>query len=225
MDFAASLKQLLSNYALNFIQGTLFTLQISIIAMIGGTIIGTVGAIVKLSRNSFFRGLISVYVTSFRNTPVLVQLFIVYFGLPSIGINFEAYVAALITLTINAGAYCTEDMRAGIQSVNVTQFKSAYSLGMNKLQTYRYIVFPQAFRVIYSPLTSRFILTMLGSSIVAAIAVKELTYQTILVESQSFRSFEAFSMAGLLYLVITQILKIIFRFGGSILLTESKSKR
>jgi polar amino acid transport system permease protein len=223
VDFALSLKQLFSNYALNFVQGALLTLQITIIVMIGGTIIGTVGAIAKLSRNSFFRGLTSVYVTFFRNTPVLVQLFIVYFGFPSIGIDFEPYSAALITLIINAGAYCTEDIRAGIQSVNVTQFKSAYSLGMNKLQTYRYIVFPQAFRIIYSPLTSRFILTMLGSSIVAAISVKELTYQTMIVGGQSFRSFEAFSIAGLGYLVIAQILTLIFRFGGRfILLTKSK---
>ena len=223
MDFALSLKQLFSNYALNFVQGALLTLQITIIVMIGGTIIGTVGAIAKLSRNSFFTGLTSVYVTFFRNTPVLVQLFIVYFGFPSIGIDFEPYSAALITLIINAGAYCTEDIRAGIQSVNVTQFKSAYSLGMNKLQTYRYIVFPQAFRIIYSPLTSRFILTMLGSSIVAAISVKELTYQTMIVGGQSFRSFEAFSIAGLGYLVIAQILTLIFRFGGRfILLTKSK---
>jgi len=214
VDFSASLRQLLSNYALNFVQGVLLTLQITIIAMISGTIIGTVGAIAKLSRNSFFRGLTSVYVMFFRNTPVLAQLFIVYFGFSSIGIDFEPYSAALITLIINAGAYCTEDIRAGIQSVNVTQFKSAYSIGMNKLQTYRYIVFPQAFRVIYSPLTSRFILTMLGSSIVAAISVKELTYQAMLIGSQSFRSFEAFSIAGLAYLVLAQILALIFRFGG-----------
>jgi polar amino acid transport system permease protein len=216
-------KYLLSNYSLNFIQGALITLQLTIIAMCSGIIIGIVGAIAKLSKNSFFRGLALFYVMFFRNTPLLVQLFIVYFGLPSIGIDFEPYSAALITLIINTGAYCTEDIRAGIQSVNITQFKSAYSLGMNKLQTYRYIIIPQAFSVVYYPLSSRFILTMLGSSIIAAISVKELTYQTMLVQSQSFRSFEAFIIAGLLYLVIAQILKQIFWFGGRfILLTKSK---
>ena len=223
MYFYGSVKYLLSNYSLNFIQGALFTLQLTIIAMCSGIIIGIVGAIAKLSKNSFFRGLALFYVMFFRNTPLLVQLFIVYFGLPSIGIDFEPYSAALITLIINTGAYCTEDIRAGIQSVNITQFKSAYSLGMNKLQTYRYIIIPQAFRVVYYPLSSRFILTMLGSSIIAAISVKELTYQTMLVQSQSFRSFEAFIIAGLLYLVIAQILKQIFWFGGRfILLTKSK---
>jgi polar amino acid transport system permease protein len=224
LNIVASLRQLLSNYALDFTQGALLTLQITVITMIGGIIIGTMGAIAKLSPNSFLKNLVSVYVMFFRNTPVLVQLFIVYFGLPTFGINFEPYTAAIITLIINAGAYCTEDIRAGIQSVNVTQFKSAFSLGMNNLQTYRYIVFPQAFRAVYPPLTSRFILTMLGSSIVAAISVKELTFQTMLVGSQSFRSFEAFLIAGLIYLVLSQIITLIFRFGGRfILLTKTET--
>jgi polar amino acid transport system permease protein len=209
---------LLSKYMPNFIQGTLVTLQMAIIIMCVGTMIGTVGALVKISQNHFFRALISIYVELFRNTPCLVQMFIIYFGFPSIGINFDPYAAALIALTINCGAYSTEVMRAGIQSVNVQQIKAAHSLGINKLQTFRYVIFPQAFRAIYFPLTNQFILTTLGTSLAAAIAVEELTYKTMEAGSLSFHEFEAFLIAAIIYLTLAQILTNIFRYFGIFIL-------
>jgi len=207
----------LAKYGLAFLQGALLTMQIAVLSMAGGTIIGTGSALARLSKNRFLRILSSAYVEAFRDTPVLVQLFIVYFVLPDFGVSLEPYAAALITLTINAGAYCTEDIRAGIQSVSKEQIESAHSLGMGNWLTFRHIVFPLALKTVYPPLTNRFILVLLGSSITAAIAVQELTHQAMVAGSLSWRSFETFVIAGIIYLIIVQILTRIFRLGKRML--------
>jgi len=142
------------------------------------------------------------YVEFIRNTPFLVQLFIIYFSLPAIGIRFDAIVAALIGMSLNFSGYATEILRSGIEAVPKSQIEAGHSLGLTRLQIYRHIVVFPALRTVYPALASQFVLLMLGSSTVSAISVEELTGIINTLQSTTFRAFEFYFVATALYLAM-----------------------
>lgn len=184
------------------LQGIWITLYLSAVTMVLGLLIGVACAAGRVYGPWPVRGLIGVYVEAIRNTPLLVQLFIVFFGLPSVGIRFDATTAAVITLTINLGAYATEIVRAGLEAVPKAQVEAGYSLGLSGVQVFRYIMLFPSLKMMYPSLASQFILLMLATSITSQIAVKDLFHVASIIQSRTFRDFEVYAVVGVLYLVL-----------------------
>ena len=170
--------------------------------------LGIVGALARRSRLWPLRFLATAYVEAIRNTPVLLQIFIIYFGAPAFGVHPSAFSAGVAALSINAGAYLTEIMRAGIQSVPAGQVEAATVLDLGKSETFRHVVFPQAVRYVYPPVINQFVQIILGSSLLSTIALQEITGVAQTVNSQTLQTFQVFTFALILYLVLTNILSI-----------------
>jgi polar amino acid transport system permease protein len=181
------------------IDGTLLTLQLSALAMVISLAIAVVGAFARTSGPKPVRVLVAAYVEVIRNTPFLVQIFMIYFGLPTLGVRLDANTCALFALVLNGSAYTIEIVRAGIESIGHGQVEAAYAVGLHRLQTFRLVILPQALRVVVPPLGSQFILLMLNSSVCSVISADELTGATQDVQSRTFRPFEAFITATIVY--------------------------
>jgi polar amino acid transport system permease protein len=199
----------LEPYVDEILGGVLLTLQFSVVTMLIGLAIGVVVAAMRTGRIPLLRAAAVVYVETIRNTPLLVQLFIIFFGLPAAGIRMTANEAALFGLSINVGAYIAEIVRAGIQSVHKSQVEAGLSLGLRPLQVLRYVVLFQALKATYPALTSQFVLLMLATSVVSTIGATELFHVASFIDSRTFRSFEVYAVITLVYLVLT----ILFRGG------------
>lgn len=197
------------------LDGALTTLHISVLTLLFSLVVGTIGALCRMSRLPWLRVPATWYVELIRNTPLLVQLFFIYFGLSQINIDVSNYTAGLIGLVLNNGAYLTEIVRAGIQAIHKGQFEAGYSLGLSFPQLMRHVVFPQAFRVIYPPMCNQFIGIILWSSLVSTISVHDLALRGKELASTTFRSFEVYTVLTLIYvamtLVISGLLKLIGR--------------
>ena len=152
------------------LHGALLTIRLSALAMLFGAVVGVLGAAVSTSSSRWARGIVRAYVEVIRNTPFLVQLFIIYFSLPAIGLRFRADQAALLGMTINLGAYATEIIRGGIESIPAGQIEAGRALGLRRWHIFRFIVLLPALRVVYPALVSQFILLMLGSSVISSIS-------------------------------------------------------
>ncbi len=187
--------------------GAWTTLWIALVAMVGALLIGALAAWAAMASRRAVRLVPQLYVELFRNTPFLVQMYIVYFGLPSIGLRLTAYPAALLALSLYAGAYATEILRAGIEGVPPGQIEAARALGLSPLRTLRLVILRQALAASFPALASQFVLVMLASSLLSAISVPELTAVANNIQGQTFRSFEAFLVAGAVYLALTALLR------------------
>ncbi len=185
------------------LSGALVTIHLSILTLLLSFIVGTIGALCRLSHFRWLRTPARWYVEFIRNTPLLVQLFFIYFGFGQIQIDVSNYMAGLIGLVVNNGAYLTEIVRAGIEAIHKGQFEAGHSLGLSYPQLMRYVVFPQAFRVIYPPLCNQFIGIVLWSSLVSTIAVQDLALRGKELASETFRSFETYAVVTLIYVVMT----------------------
>lgn len=189
------------------LQGALTTLWLSALASVIGVLLGIVGALFRLSRVRVLQFLSIGYIEVFRNTPFIVQLFFFYFVLPDFGIMLDPLQTALTALSVNAGAFLTEIMRAGIESVHKSQVEAALSLGLTWWQCFRSVILPPAMRVVAPPLGNQFISVVLTSSIVSQVSAPELTYNAFVLEARTFRSFYVFAITVVLYLVFTEVLK------------------
>lgn len=187
----------------SLLEGALTTIHLSALTLVLSLILGTLGAMCRLSRIAWLRRPATWYVEAIRNTPLLVQLFFIYFGLGQLSIDVPNYLAALIGLVLNNGAYLTEIVRAGIEAIPKGQHDASVSLGMSYPQRMRYVIFPQAFRVIYPPLGNQFIGIILFSSLVSVIAVEDLALRGKMIISRNFRSFETYIVMTLMYVVMT----------------------
>ena len=196
------------------LDGALTTLHISILTLLISLVVGTLGALCRMSHRPWIHGPATWYVEGIRNTPLLVQLFFIYFGLSQIDIDVSSYTAGLIGLTVNNGAYLTEIVRAGIQAIHRGQFEAGYSLGLSFPQLMRYVVFPQAFRVIYPPLCNQLIGIILWSSLVSTISVQDLALRGKELASTTFRSFEVYIVLTLIYVVMTLIVSGLLKLIG-----------
>jgi len=183
--------------------GAWLTIQLSAVSMMLSLLIAIFGALGRTSGPRWLRLVIAAYVEFVRNTPFLVQVFVIFFGLPAFGIRLEANTGALVAMVLNGSAYTIEIVRAGIQAVNHGQVEAAGALGLHRLQIFRAIVLPQALRAVFAPLGSQFILLMLNSSIVSVIGAEELTAVAQDIQSRTFRSFEVYITAIGLYFVLS----------------------
>ncbi len=193
-----------------FLEGIFLTIQISSVATAMGLLIGMLMAGLQLMKNRAVSSIIQVYIEVIRNTPFLVQLFFVYFGLPTLGIKIPASQAALIALTINIGAYATEIVRAGIESISKGQIEAGRSLGLSGFQIFIYIILKPALITVYPALTSQFILIMLNSAVISVISARELAYQAKFLQSRTFRSFEIYFFVTFLYLGLAYLFRFVF---------------
>ncbi|HKM61952.1 MAG TPA: amino acid ABC transporter permease [Acidisphaera sp.] len=186
-----------------FLDGTLLTLRLSALSMLLSLVIAIFGALARTSGPRWLRAIVGGYVEAIRNTPFLVQLFMLYFGLPRLGVRLDANEGALLAMVANGSAYTIEIVRAGIESIGHGQTEAAAALGLHRLQIFRLVVLPQALRAVVPPLGSQFILLMLNSSVVSVISADELTAATQDVQARTFRPFEAFLTASAIYLVLS----------------------
>ena len=182
------------------LQGLINTLVLSALAMAIGMVVSVAGALGKTSGPKSLRWIIDEYIELIRNTPFLIQLFVIYFGLPSMGLKLSSNAAALLALVVNVGAYGIEIVRAGIESIHKGQVEAGKSLGMGPLKIFRYIILKPAIQAIYPSLTSQFILLMLNTSVCSAIAATELTAAAGDIQSRTFRSFEVYFVVTCMYL-------------------------
>lgn len=182
------------------LSGALLTIELSIVSMV----IGLAAAVVLAALRSFgpqlARWLVAVYVELIRNTPFLIQLYFVFFALPGMGLRLSATAAAVTAMVINLAAYAAEILRAGLESVPVGQVEAGRALGLSPFRVVRHIILAQAVRAVYPAMASQFVLQLLGSSIVSAIAAEELTAVANNIMIQTFRNFEVFGVITAIYL-------------------------
>ena len=186
------------------LKGAGITLEITSLSVGLGLLIGMFVGVAKLSDNRLIRGLASVYVDCIRGTPLLVQIFLVYFALPQIiGHRIDPFVAAVGACSINSGAYVAEIFRAGIQSIDKGQMEASRALGLNWFQAMRFVIMPQAFKRIIPPLGNEFIAMLKDSSLVSVIGFEELTRTGQLIISRTYAAIEIWIVVALLYLIMT----------------------
>jgi polar amino acid transport system permease protein len=195
-------------------RGALLTVVLTAIATVAGLAIGVAGAAARRSRIAALRYAASAYVELIRNTPFLVQLFFLYFGLPALGVRLSANEAALLAMIVNLGAYATEIVRAGIASIARGQIEAGLSLGLSRRAVFLHVVLKPALAAIYPALTSQVIIVMLGSSVISQISAEDLTYAANYVQSRNFRSFEVYFVVTAIYLVLAIGFRALFRAVG-----------
>lgn len=186
---------------------TILTMQISVMAMAFALAIGVVGAILLLSRMRIIRFLVLSYVEAIRNTPFIVQVFLIYFGLPVLGLHLTPLPAAVLAMSIYGGAYTSEIIRAGIESIAKNQIEAGRSLGMSPSQIFRYIVLKPAVSAVFPSLISQFILLLLSSSVVSAISVPELTGIGNDIQGMTLRNMEIYLVIAVVYVSLVAVLK------------------
>jgi polar amino acid transport system permease protein len=196
------------------LKGAWLTVQLTSIATILGLALGVGGALCRTSRVRGLRWASLAYVELIRNTPFIVQLFFLFFGLPSIGVMLSAEQAALLAMVVNLGAYSTEIVRAGIEAIHKGQIEAGLSLAMTRWQIFRHIVIKPALEKIYPALTSQFIIIMLGSSVVSQISAEELTFAANFIQSRNFRSFEVYFVITAMYVLMAIGFRQAFKWIG-----------
>jgi len=209
MDFAPVLAR-----APELVTGTINTIILSAEAIAIGLTIGLAVALLRFDGPRWGRKIGAVYVEAFRNTPLLVQLFLIYFGLPYTGIKLDANQAAIFAVSLNLGAYSAEVFRAGLIAIPKTQIQAGLALGLSQFQVMRYVVLVPALQIVYPALTGQLTLTLLGTSIVSAISAKELTMAAGTIESQTFRSLETFLIVAAIYICITFLFRFVYMLFG-----------
>lgn len=205
MDFS-----FLSDYSQFFIDGTKITIGISICTLILGFLVGVIVCMARISRNKIFSILGSIYIEFLRGTPLLVQIYIIYFGFPTIGIKFpdvgpipSEYISAIVALSINSSAYIAEILRSGIQSVDKGQMEASRSLGFDYSTSMRLVIIPQALKNVLPALANEFIVLVKESSIVSVIGIQDLMYSADIVKGNTYLAFEPLLVAAMIYFVLT----------------------
>jgi polar amino acid transport system permease protein len=193
------------------LKGTWITVQLSLTATLLGLAVAILCAWGKTWGPKPVRLVIGAYIELIRNTPFLVQLFFFFFALPAIGLRWSPYTAALTAMVVNLGAYATEIIRAGIQSIPKGQIEAGLALSLRPHQVFRLIILKPALRAIFPALTSQFILLMLSSAVVSVISADDLTSVAANLQSKTFRSFEIYIVVTLIYLALALSFSALFR--------------
>jgi polar amino acid transport system permease protein len=199
------------------------TIEVSLATMLLSLLLGVFCAIGRQSTSGVLRFLCSLYVEFFRNTPLLVVLYFVYFMVPTLGLRLSSFESALVAMTLHAGGYMTEILRAGLIAIPHGQYEAAHSQGMTQPQILRHVVLPQVFRTIYAPLGNQFIAIILASSLTSAIAVNEITSWMQTAGAASFRYFETFLVAAVVYLVLSQTVNLLRILVGRMLFPATRT--
>ena len=211
-------------YAGLLLHGIGVTLGLAAASSLLGMALGTAGAALSLHGRSWTRRLIAAYVELIRNTPFIVQMFFVFFGLPSMGLRLSAMTAALLAMTINITAYAIEIIRAGLAAVPRGQAEAARALGFRPFLLFCLVVLPQALAHVWPALTGQITITMLESAVVSQIAVVDLTHVGDLIQSRNFRAFETYFVITLIYLALAMALRYLLGLGGRRLLYAGRSR-
>jgi polar amino acid transport system permease protein len=196
------------------VNGMLGTIRLTAIGTLLGVAIGIAGAASRAWKLPVLAQLYTGYVELIRNTPFIVQLFFVFFGLPGIGIQMNEWQAATLAMVINLGAYSTEIIRAGIEAVPKGHIEAAMALAMSRFQIFHHVVLRQALMKIWPALSSQIIIVMLGSSVCSQISAEELTFGANFIQSRNFRAFEVYFVAAGLYLLLAQVLRQLLALFG-----------
>jgi polar amino acid transport system permease protein len=194
------------------LKGTWLTIRLSFLAMVFGLVVAIFCSWGKTSGPTPLRWLINAYIEVIRNTPFLVQLFFFFFGLPALGVRWSPDTAALVAMVVNVGAYATEIIRAGIESISKGQIEAGLALNLSRLDIFRYVILKPALRAIYPALTSQFILLMLSSAVVSAISADDLTSVAATLQSQTYRSFEIYIVVTGIYLILALSFSAVFHW-------------
>jgi polar amino acid transport system permease protein len=197
LDFLA----ILSQWPM-LLKGVAWTLGLTVISAVIGVVVGVACAWARSQGPMWLKLVTGTYVELVRNTPFIVQLFFIFFGLPAAGFRLSPETASIIAMVVNLGAYATEIIRAGIDATPKGQIEAAVSLALNRVQVFTRVVLPPALRKVWPSLVSQIIIVMLGSAVCGQISTEELSYAANLIQSRNFRAFEAFIVATLIYLAL-----------------------
>lgn len=191
----------------SLLEGVWVTLQLSGATIAAGLVLGLAAAACAVYGGRTLRALALAYVELIRNTPLIVQLFLVFFGLPSLGLKLEVLTASLLALSINLGAYTAEIVRAGLQNIPRSQIEAGLSLGLSRLQVFRHVEVLPALKAVYPSLASQFVLMMLATSVVSQISAEDLFHAGSIIQSRTFRDFEVYTVIAVLYLALSLLMR------------------
>ena len=196
------------------LRGLLATVVLTALSAVLGLVLGVACAWARTWGPKALGAAVAVYVELIRNTPFIVQLFFIFFGLPAAGVKLTPELASVLAMVINLGAYAAEIARAGIEGTPRGQIEAARSLALTELQVFTRVVLPPALGRVWPALTSQIVIVMLGSAVCGQIAAQELSYAANLIQSRNFRAFEAYIVATLLYLALAVALRQLLRWAG-----------
>ena len=196
------------------LKGVAWTLGLTAIATVIGMALGMGCAWARAWGPGWLRWVVGTYVELIRNTPFIVQLFFIFFGLPAAGVKLTPEVASIIAMVLNLGAYATEIIRAGVEATPKGQIEAAASLALTRAQTFLRVVLPPAMKKVWPAMVSQIIIVMLGSAVCGQISVEELSYAANLIQSRNFRAFEAFIVATAIYLLLAVGARRLFNWAG-----------
>ena len=205
-----------------FLAGAWMTIKLSFPATVLGFVGGTLLAVGRRGSSAWLARMCGAYVEVIRNTPFLVQIFLVFFGLSSLGWKVTAFNAALLSLVINVAAYSCEIMRAGMDAIHKGQLEAAECLGLTRRQVYWHVILRPALEKVYPALTSQFVLLMLATSIASQISVEELTAAAARVQSDTFRPFEAYIVVAVGYLALSLLMRLGLWLFGQLVFTRQR---
>ncbi|WP_027723033.1 amino acid ABC transporter permease [Maridesulfovibrio zosterae] len=206
MAYVFSIDPIIDNWEL-FAQGAAMTLLLTALGSTVGIATGILGAVSRAWKLPILSPIYAIYVECIRNTPFLVQLYFIFFGLPKMGIKLSGGEASFLAMALNLGAYSTEIIRAGVMSIPNGLIEAAESLALNKRQTFRHVILRPALKNVWPALCSQIIIVMLGSAVCSQVATQELTYVANLIQSRTFRAFEIYAFSTLMYLVLAIIVR------------------
>ena len=195
-------------------KGAGVTVVLTAISATVGVGLGTACAWARWQGAAWLKAIVGVYVELIRNTPFIVQLFFIFFGLPSLGVKLSPEFASVLAMVVNLGAYSAEIVRAGVANTPKGQIEAAQSLALSTAQVFTRVVLPPALKRVWPALVSQIIIVMLGSAVCGQISTAELSYATNLIQSRNFRAFEAFIIATLIYLALSMLLRRLLNWFG-----------
>lgn len=210
--------QLLLQYKMFYLNGLKYTVSLSLLSVLFGSMLGIVLSLMKISKNKVLNIISTAYVEFFRGTPLLVQVYIIFYGL---NLDIPKFAAAILALTLNSGAYVAEIIRSGIQSVDNGQMEAARSLGLNYAQSMKYIIIPQAIKNVLPALGNEFIVIIKESAIVSVIGIHEIMYNAQIIRSNTYDPFTPLFIAAIIYFALTFTLsKVLARLEGRLRLSD-----
>jgi polar amino acid transport system permease protein len=199
-------------------RGVAATAVLTAVSAVAGLVLGVACAWARTWGPKALGAVVAAYVELIRNTPFIVQLFFIFFGLPSLGLKLSPEAASVIAMVINLGAYAAEIVRAGIDATPRGQVEAGLALALTRMQVFRKVVLPPALKKVWPAMTSQIVIVMLGSAVCGQIAAQELSYYANLIQSRNFRAFEAYIVATVLYVLLAVALRGVMRWAGARLL-------
>lgn len=223
MDYIFQFGPLL-NYLSQFMSGFWLTLGLSFVGIFGGIALGVACAVVSTLPWRLAKLVARIYVEVMRNTPLLVQIFVIFFGLPNLGIRLSPLTSVFIALVLNNGGYVAEIVRGGIEATHRSQVEAAESLGLTYFQMLRFVILPPALEKVFTPIISQCVLLMLSTSLVSAIGVEDLTGAAMIASSETFRTMEIYLVIAVVYVALNFVFRAVLNLAGLLIFTRSRRR-